>query len=179
MQSVYETYRALPICKELLCLADGRITESDFCYPAGAQPIGFEGSILYCFLPEYGDMVFACNPESCTDRLVYPLAQNFTDFLRLILACGTANPVEQIVWMDREQFETHMASEKERLTPEHRRVLEQITHIFDLHPMEDPFGYVKAMQADFDDRKIRYRAAYYEVMGLEAPYTGAAGEADA
>ena len=124
-------------------------------------------------------MVFACNPESCADHLVYPLAKNFADFLRLILTCGTANPVEQIVWMDREQFETHMVSEKKLLTPEHIRTLQQIEHTFDLRPMEDPFAYVKAVQTDFDDRKIRYRAAYYEVMGLEAPYTGTAGEEDA
>lgn len=52
-------------------------------------------------LPEYGEMVFACNPESCVDQNVYPLAANFEDFIRLVLACGTANPLEQIVWMDK------------------------------------------------------------------------------
>lgn len=72
-----------------------------FCYPVNAKPIGFEGCILYCFLPEYGEMVFACNPESCVDQNVYPLAANFEDFIRLVLACGTANPLEQIVWMDK------------------------------------------------------------------------------
>ena len=44
--------------------------------------------------------VFACNPESCADINVYPLAKNFDDFIRVILACGSANPVEQIVWMN-------------------------------------------------------------------------------
>ena len=99
MKTIYEKYMASPIDKELLCLEHGEITEPYFCYPVNAEPIGFEGCILYCFLPEYGEMVFACDPESCADRNVYPLAKNFEDFLRLILACGTADPVEQIVWI--------------------------------------------------------------------------------
>ena len=81
MKTIYEKYMASPIDKELLCLEHGEITEPYFCYPVNAEPIGFDGCILYCFLPEY----------------VYPLAKNFEDFLRLILACGTADPVEQSV----------------------------------------------------------------------------------
>ena len=109
METIYEKYMALPIDKGLLCLENGDITEPYFCYPVNAKPIGFEGCILYCFLPEYGEMVFACNPESCADQNVYPLAATFEDFIRLILACGTANPVEQIVWMDKNKFEEHIS----------------------------------------------------------------------
>ena len=65
MKTIYEKYMASPIDKELLCLEHGEITEPYFCYPVNAEPIGFEGCILYCFLPEYGEMVFACDPESC------------------------------------------------------------------------------------------------------------------
>ena len=104
METIYETYLSLPIDKGLLCLAHGDITAPYFCYPVNAKPIGFEGCILYCFLPEYGEMVFACNPESCADQNVYPLAATFEDFIRLILVCGTANPVEQIVWMDKNKY---------------------------------------------------------------------------
>ena len=99
MRTAYEKFMALPIDKGLLCLEPGDITQPYYCYPVNAEPVGFEGCILYCFLPEYGEMVFACNPERCADQNVYPLAANFEDFIRLILACGTVNPVEQIVWM--------------------------------------------------------------------------------
>lgn len=58
MKTIYEKYMASPIDKELLCLEHGEITEPYFCYPVNAEPIGFEGCILYCFLPEYGEMVF-------------------------------------------------------------------------------------------------------------------------
>ena len=61
METIYEKYMALPIDKGLLCLEYGDIADPYFCYPVNAKPIGFEGCILYCFLPEYGEMVFACN----------------------------------------------------------------------------------------------------------------------
>ena len=38
---------------------------SYFCYPTNAKAIGFEGSIMYCFIEPYGEMVFACNPDTC------------------------------------------------------------------------------------------------------------------
>lgn len=169
MKPIYETYLALPVDKSLFCLEPGEITEPYFCYPLQAEPIGFEGSVLYCFLPEYEEMVFACNPESCAEENVYPLAANFADFIRLILACGTANPVEQIVWMSKGRFEEHLAEEKKNLTGEQRAALQQLQGALGLSPMEDPFEYVKAVQKDFDGSRIRYRDEYYEVTGIENP----------
>ena len=156
MSAAYEKYMALPIDKGLLCLKQEDIATPYFCYPVNAEPIGFEGCILYCFLPEYGEMVFACNPESCTDRYVYPLAANFEDFVRLVLACGTANPVEQIVWMSREQFDEHIANEKMILTEEQKAAGNLLQQRLGLSPMETPFEYVKSIQKDFDDSKIQY-----------------------
>lgn len=167
MKTSYEKFMALPIKKELLCLEQGDITEPYFCYPVNAKPIGFEGCILYCFLLEYGEMVFACNPESCAEQNVYPLAANFEDFIRLILACGTANPVEQIVWMDRSKFEEHMANEKNFLTDAQKIALQQLQYELGLLPADNPFEYVKAIQKDFDGSKIQYSNEYYEVTGME------------
>ncbi len=169
METTYKKYRALPIDKGLLCLEPGAITTQYFCYPVNAEPIGFEGCILYCFLPEYGEMVFACNPESCADQNVYPLAANFEDFIRLILACGTANPVEQIVWMTRKQFDEHIANEKAILTDEQKVAGNLLQQKLGLLPMNDPFEYVKSIQKGFDDSKIQYSDEYYDVTGIENP----------
>ena len=139
MKTIYEKYMASPIDKELLCLEHGEITEPYFCYPVNAEPIGFEGCILYCFLPEYGEMVFACDPESCADR------------------------------MDKRQFEEHMEHEEKILTQEQRAAVQQLQREMGLLPIETPFEYVKAIQKDFDDSKIQYSDEYYEVTGREAP----------
>ena len=169
MDTLFAQFQKLPIDKSLLSLESGSIEFPYFCYPVNAVPIGFEGGILYCFLPEYGEMVFAANPESCGDSCVYPLAQNFSDFLRLILACGSANPVEQIVWMSRERFENHLRAERAIQTEEQKAVLERLQSTFGLAPMEDPFSYVKALQESFDDSKIQYSDEYYDCTGLERP----------
>ena len=36
-----------------------------------------------------------------------------------------------------------------------------------LAPMANPFDYVKALQAGFDDSKIPYSDEYYDVLGIE------------
>ena len=114
-------------------------------------------------------MVFACNPESCADQNVYPLAANFEDFIRLIIACGTANPVEQIVWMDKSKFEEHMANEEKVLTDEQKAAVQQLQRELDLLPMENPYEYVRAIQKDFDGSKVQYSDDYFEVTGIENP----------
>ena len=104
--------------------------------------------------------------ESCADTYVYPLAASFADFMRLILACGSANPVEQIAWMDQAQFEQHLKREKEAQTLEQKALLSFLARALELTPMAHPFESVKALQADFDGSKIQYRDAYYDVLGI-------------
>ena len=93
MGTLFERYKELNINGSLICLEQVEDIYSYFCYPTNAKAIGFEGSIMYCFVEPYGDMVFACNPDTCADDFVYPLARNFEDFKRLILACGSTNPI--------------------------------------------------------------------------------------
>ena len=138
-----------------------------FCYPANAKAIGFEGCIMYCFIDGYEETVFACNPESFADIYVYPLAKNFDDFIRLILACGSANPVEQIVWMNKQQFEQHLRNEKEIQAPEQKELLCTLERELHMTAMEYPFEYVKALQSDFDYSKIKFNDEYYDVLGIE------------
>ena len=167
--NAYEKFKRLSLDPALISLARGSISVPYFCYPLNAEAIGFEGCILYCFIRGYGDMVFAANPETCADAHVYPLARSFEDFLRLILACGSANPVEQIAWTDRSRFEQHLQDEAAIRTDAQRAALEMIAAGLELAPMEDPFGYVKSLQAGFDGSRIEYSDEYYDVLGIERP----------
>ena len=123
--------------------------------------------ILSCFLPDFGETVFACNPESCADSYVYPLAGSFEDFLRLILACGSPNPPEQIVWMTRQQFEDHLKEESACRTAEPKAAPEQLAETFSLTPMEDPYSYGKALRLSFDCAQIPCSDESYETLGIE------------
>ena len=57
MDALFLQFQQLPIDKSLISLEPGSIEFPYFCYPVNAVPIGFEGGILYCFLPEYGGCI--------------------------------------------------------------------------------------------------------------------------
>ena len=84
--------------------------EPYFCTPKGAAIFGWAGvdGIHYCFIRGFGGMVFAVSPMNAAPDCVHPLARDFADFLRLLLACGDAAALEQ-AWMWTEaQFEEYL-----------------------------------------------------------------------
>lgn len=166
---LFEKYRKLNIDGSQINLEYLEDVEPYFCYPKHAKVIGYEQNILYCFIEEYGEMVFASNPESCADVFVYPLARNFEDFLRLIITCGSVNPIEQIIWMNEEQFLHHLEEERKLRTSQQTKILKMLKKEFQLSEMEHSYDYVKMIQNEFDGSQIQYRQEYYEILGLEAP----------
>lgn len=164
--TTYEKFFSLDIDSSLISLEKAGDTDY-FCTPINAKAIGFEGCVMYCFIDGYGETVFSCNPESCAKRNVYPLARNFDDFISLILACGSANPVEQIVWMNKQQFVQHLQDETGSQTTEQKELLSLLEKEFCIVAMENPYEYVKELQSDFDYSKIQYSDEYYDVLGIE------------
>ena len=83
---------------------------SYFCTPNGASIIGWAGvdGIHYCFIRGFGEMDFAVSPMNTAPDFVHPLAKDFTDFLRLLLACGDATVLEQAWMWDKAQFDTFL-----------------------------------------------------------------------
>lgn len=167
MECTYAEYKKLNIDGSLISLESTEGIYPYWCYPINAIPIGLEGCILYCFIEGFDEMVFASNPDTCTDSNVYPLANSFYDFMRLILACGSANPIEQVIWMSKDQFDKHLKAEWSICTVEQKEVLNKITTKFKLLPMECPYEYVKELQKGFDGGKIQYSDEYYDVLGIE------------
>lgn len=163
----FQKYEKLDIDGSWINLEKGDSKGGYFCTPKGARVIGWENGIHYCFIRGYGETVFAVNPESCVDENVYPLAASFRDFLRLLLSCGTTTAIEQIVWWTEAQFREFLAAEE--TPPERTAVLERIREAFHLEPMEEPFRYVKDLQAGFGPSKLRYTDEYYEVTGRARP----------
>lgn len=167
--TMYEKYCQLKIDGRWIGLEKSDLCVKYFCTPIDAIVIGWENNIHYCFIKGYKDMVFAVNPESCMESYVYPLAMNFKDFLRLILACGSTTAVEQIIGWSKEQFERFVVSEDNAKNSEQEKVLEEIKAVLKLEPMENPYEYVNSVQELFDDSKIKFSNEYYDTLGLERP----------
>lgn len=136
---------------------------SYFCTPKGASIFGWAGvdGIHYCFVRGFGGMVFAVSPMNSAPDFVHPLARDFADFLRLIVACGDAAALEQAWMWDEVQFAAFL--QENPPTREQKAVLEEIAEQFSLSPLEHPWKYIKNLQASFDYAKIKYTDDYYDL----------------
>ena len=171
MDLLYEKYKNLKIDGSWIGLEAGAQTPY-FCTPIGAEIIGWDNGIHYCFIKDFGDMVFCVNPETCCDYNVYPIARNFCDFLGLILATGNTNTLQQIIWWDKKRFEDFVNSTEEqeyRVRPEVQGVLSTIRKGIDITPIDTPFEYVKDLQSNFPYEQIPFTNEYYDTLGIERP----------
>ena len=142
MSHLYQQYRALELDGSWIGLEAGNATPW-FCTPIGAEIIGWDGAIHYCFVPGFAETVFCVNPENYGGHLVYPIARSFADFLSLLLAVGHTNSLQQ--------------------------VLKTIAEKTGVVPQPDPFGYIKGLQEEFPYEKIAFSNDYYDTLGLERP----------
>ena len=171
MNLLYEKYKNLKIDGSWIGLEAGAQTPY-FCTPIGAEIIGWDNGIHYCFIKGFGDMVFCVNPEPCCDYNVYPIARNFCDFLGLILATGNTNTLQQIIWWDKKRFEDFVNSPEEqeyRVRPEVQGVLSTIRKGIDIAPIDTPFEYIKDLQSNFPYEQIPFSNEYYDTLGIERP----------
>lgn len=171
MDLLYEKYKNLKIDGSWIGLEAGAQTPY-FCTPIGAEIIGWNNGIHYCFIKGFGDMVFCVNPEPCCDYNVYPIARNFCDFLGLILATGNTNTLQQIIWWDKKRFEDFVNSPEEqeyRVRPEVQGVLSTIRKGIDIAPIDTPFEYIKDLQSNFPYEQIPFSNEYYDTLGIERP----------
>lgn len=127
-----------------------------FCTPRGASMIGWEGAdgIHYCFVRGCGGTVFAVSPMNTAPDYVHAVAQDFADFLRLLLACGHGAAIEQCWRWSRGQFDAYLAENPP--TDAALAVMDEIRERLGLKPMEDAWGYIHALQDGFDYGKIKY-----------------------
>ena len=171
MDALYEKYKNLKIDGSRIGLELGEETPC-FCTPIGAEIIGWDNGIHYCFIKGFGDMVFCVNPETCCDYYVYPIARNFHDFLGLILAVGGTNTLQQIIWWDRKMFDDFVNSPEEqenKVSPEVKGVLNIIRKEIDVASIDIPFEYIKDLQSKFPYEQISYTNEYYDTLGIERP----------
>ena len=139
-----------------------------FCTPKGAKIIGWTGvdGIHYCTIKSLGDVVFAVEPMGDAGRHAFPVAANFEDFLRLLMACGHEAYLEQAHAWSRERY-GNFAKEN----PVSREAGEQIAYLqreYGLLPMEDPYAYLKEIYDNFDFSTVPYKKDYYEYIPKEA-----------
>ncbi len=139
-----------------------------FCTPKGASMIGSSGvdGIHFCFIRGFGEMVFAVNPFNVIGEYVHPIARTFEDLLSLLVSTGDAAAVEQAWMWDKEMFYKFL--QENPPTKEQEQTMWKLQHDFSIPFMEEPFDYIRELQAEFDYSKIKFTAEYYDVVGDES-----------
>lgn len=134
-----------------------------FCTPKGANIIGWAGidGIHYCTVRGFGEMIFAVSPQNLQGDYVHPIARNFEDLLRLLVACGDMAAVEQAHAWDKNTFDTFL--EENKPTEKQISLINELKTKLNISPVEDPFGYIKELQTEFDYSKIKYTPDYYDL----------------
>lgn len=163
MASTYQKFLAKGIDLTPLGIQPGAGRETYFCTPKGASIIGWTGvdGIHYCFIRGFGEMVFSVSPMNSAPNYVHPISKDFSSFLRLLLACSGEAALEQAWMWDEAQFEDFLREDPP--SEERKRVQAEIADKMGLSPMEQPWQYIKQVQADFDYSRIRYPKECYDL----------------
>lgn len=141
-----------------------------FCTPRGASVFGWAGvdGIHFCFVRGWGETVFAVSPMNGAGEYVHPIARDFDDLLRLLLACGDSAALEQAWQWDEAQFSTFLRENPP--SAEQRNALNAIAARTGLAPMESPWQYLRELQAGFDYGKLKFTEDFYDIdMNPAAP----------
>lgn len=163
MELTYRTFLKEGIDLAPLDIEKSTNDDTYFCTPKGARIIGWAGvdGIHYCFIRGFGEMVFAVSPMNIAPHYVHPLARNFADFLRLLLACGGSAALEQAWQWDAGHFAEYLRENPP--TQKQKIVLARIAEQTGLSPMEDPWQYLHELQSSFDYSKIQYTKEFYDL----------------
>ena len=174
-------FRALDINFDAIGLMVDDDPARYFCDPVDLEPVGRIGcdGIHFILLP--GDERVFCVDPSMGERGTYvlPVANDFREFLSFVLYCQDANPLSQIFWMTRKQYDELAAEDAAARKSEYQvkffeekdEALSAIAKEFNLTPV-DPFKKVKAMQAKFDPAILNFSEEYYDAVGYERPKEG-------
>lgn len=154
----------------------GLICDNDFyayfCTPKNAAYLGRAGvdGIHFCFIKGFGGMVFSVSPMNSYPDYVFPVAETFNDFLRLIISCGDTAAIEQAHFFDRGRFYAFLDDIRAAADSSKTYAIKMLTEKQKLLPIDDPYAYIISLQQSFDYSKIKYTDEFYDIdMNPSAP----------
>ena len=165
--TIYQRFQKLNIDHSVIGLDQNISGVNYFCTPIGAEVIAEAGvdGIHYCFIKGFAEMIFAISPSDLPGENVHPIAKNFEDLLRLLLACGNMDAIEQTYMWDEKLFEQYIIDNKPG--EKQRAIMDVIKEEFHIIPMEQPFFYIKDLQASFNYSELKFSEEYYEMLPEE------------
>ena len=163
----YQKFKKLDIDYSAIGLDQSISYTDSICTPMGAEIIAEAGidGIHYCFIKGFEQMVFAINPSALPGENVHPVAKNFEDLLKLLLACGSMDAIEQAYMWDEGVFHQYLIDNHP--LSKQCEILDSIKKSFHISPMDNPFAYIKELQSSFDYSKLEFAEEYYGLLPEE------------
>ena len=171
-ESLLERFRALDIDHMAVGLRQDTDDTPCFCTPVGARVVGSLGvdGVHFVQVPALDpEAVFSVTPIPCGEHHVEPVAEDFETFLRLVLACGGASPLEQVSYLDEAGFDQLLVEDRASVDSDRAAALSRIRQALGLEPHPAPYAYIKSLQKGFDYTTIPFSEEYYEVTGEPNP----------
>ena len=167
--TTYEKYKNSGITLECAGFDERGENIPYFCTPAGSTILGRPGvdGIHFCFVPEYGEMVFCISPMNGAEDFIHVVSNNFADFLSLLMACGDTAAIEQAWQWSKDSFEKFLAEYPP--TDEAKSAFVQLDQKLGITPVAEPYDYMINLQKNFDYSKLRFTEEYYDILGLPTP----------
>lgn len=130
--------------------------------------IGCDG-IHFCILPDEKDLPLENSPvyvisPMMPDHYVESVADNFLDFLSLVVSVKDATVLECISYTEREGF-LELIQSISHDDPEIKKAVEVVTNIFHVREISDVYSYVKQVQAKTDLSGIQFSKEYHDLIG--------------
>lgn len=158
----YQKFRNSSLDTGTLELYSGPDTSDSVYTPTGARIVGWTGGsgVHFCQITGFGDMVFVVDPSATPGDCVHPVAKSLTDFIRLVHNCRSARIVHQAYQWSRCKFEESVKA----IRPDYKTqsVMRALENIYHPGPISDPYGYILALQQEFDYSSLPLHPDYFE-----------------
>lgn len=108
--------------------------------PDGSKQFGTLDQFLFCFIEGYQETVFVWDSQT---GIIKPVAYDFSEFLRLIFACGSGKRLAR------------MAMQYQNESGERLVGLEKLQSMLNLMSIPDPEGYMRTVGKVIDCSRLR------------------------
>lgn len=167
--ALYRKYKP-EYCSLGLRYENSRSAFKYFCTPEGADVFASMGvgGIHFCTIKGHGEKIFVVCPEPCSERYVFPIAKDISEFFELTAsACGT-ELFDQIPRLGKQRFNEMLEEHKKNNSDLFSKDLEDFIDKFNVVDNKAlVYDIIMELYNNFDYSTIKFGPLYYDTLGIE------------
>lgn len=159
---LYRKFRNSSLDTAPLGLWSGPDTSDSVYTPTGSRIVAWEkpNGIHFCQVEGFGSMVFAVDPSAPPGDCIHPVAKDIPDLLALVMTCRHASIISRAYRWSRALFDRKISAV--HLEHKTRSILRALENTYHPPLIRDPYGYIAAIQQEFDYDLLPLHPDYFE-----------------